>query len=49
MEFFLQLKLFAVNIWNIDSDVFYILITGALAGLIIALIVYYILALRYRN
>ena len=49
MEFFLQLKLFAVTIWNIASDVFYILITGALAGLIIALIVYYILALRYRN
>ncbi|MDD3038976.1 hypothetical protein [Bacteroides sp.] len=49
MEFFLQLELFAVNIWNIGKDIFFILITCALVGLIVTLIVYYILAIRYRN
>lgn len=49
MMFFLQLELFAVNIWNISKGIFSILMTCALAGLIVTLIVYYILAIRYRN
>lgn len=47
--FFRQLGLFADQFWGMDKKIFFILSVASFIGLFLSLIVYYILAMCYRN